>query len=46
MDCSICVAKTKVLIRFPVTAELNWVFVFAYAKSQFSHEVAHIQVTN
>ena len=42
MDCSIRVAKTKALISFAVTAKLICVFVFAYAKSQFSHDAAHI----
>ena len=37
-----CVAKTKALISFAVTAKLICVFVFAYAKSRFSHDVAHI----
>ena len=36
------VAKTKVLISFAVTAKLICVFVFAYAKSRFSHNEAHI----
>ena len=34
--------KTKVLISFAVTAKLNCVFVFAYAKNWFSLEAAHI----
>ena len=42
MDCTICVAKTKALISFAVTAKLICVFVFAYAKSRFSHDAAHI----
>ena len=42
MDCTICVAKTKTLINFAVTAKLICVFVFAYAKSRFSHKAAHI----
>ena len=33
--------KTKALIRFAVTAKLIRVFVFAYAKSRFSHDAAH-----
>ena len=37
MDCTIRVAKTKALIS---------VFVFAYAKSRFSHNEAHIMVTH
>ena len=36
------VAKTKALISFAVTAKLICVFVFVYAKSRFSHDVAHI----
>ena len=36
------VAKTKALISFVVTAKLICVFVFAYAKSGFSHNKAHI----
>ena len=34
-------AETKTLISFAVTAKLICVFVFAYAKSRFSHDVAH-----
>ena len=34
--------KTKALISFAVTAKLICVFVFAYAKSRFSHDAAHI----
>ena len=44
MDCTICVAKTKALISFAVTAKLICVFVFAYAKSRFSHDAAHIML--
>ena len=33
-------AKTKAPISFGVTAKLIWVFVFAYAKSGFSHVAA------
>ena len=40
MDCTIRVAKTKALISFAVTAKLICVFVFAYAKSRFSHNEA------
>ena len=36
------VVKTKALISFAVTAKLICVFVFAYAKSRFSHDEAHI----
>ena len=39
------VAKTKALISFAVTAKLICVFVFAYAKSRFSHDAAHM-ITN
>ena len=39
-----CVAKIKALISFAVTAKLICVFVFAYAKSQFSHDEAQIWV--
>ena len=35
------VAKTKALISCAVTAQLICVFVFANAKSRFSHGVAH-----
>ena len=45
MDCTIYVAKTKALIKFAVTAKLICVFVFAYAKSRFSHDEAHITIT-
>ena len=41
-NCIIRIAKTKALISFAVTAKLICVFVFAYAKSQFSHDAAHI----
>ena len=41
MTC-ICVAKTKALISCAVTAQLICVFVFAYAKSRFSHNEAHM----
>ena len=34
------VAKTKAQISFAVTAKLICVFVFAYAKSRFSHDEA------
>ena len=37
------VAKTKAMISFVVTAKLIRIFVFAYAKSQFSNDEAHIQ---
>ena len=35
-------AKTKALTSCAVTAKLICVFVFAYAKSRFSHDEAHI----
>ena len=38
--------KTKVLISCAVTAQLICVFVFAYAKSRFSHDAAHIMLCN
>ena len=41
-ECTIRVAKTKVLISFAVTAKLNCAFVFAYAYCWFSHGAAHI----
>ena len=41
-DCTICVAKTKTLISFAVTAKLICVFVFANAKIRFSHVAAHL----
>ena len=37
-----CVAKTKALISFAVTAKLICIFVFAYANCWFSHAKAHI----
>ena len=40
--CIIRVAKTKMLISFAVTAKLICVFVFAYAKSRFSHNEAQV----
>ena len=40
------VAKTKALISFAVTAKLICVFVFAYAKSRFSHDEAHTYFYN
>ena len=42
MDCTISVAKSKALISFAVTAKLICVFLFAYAKSGFSHDVDQI----
>ena len=40
--CTIYVAKTKALINCAVTAQLICVFVFAFAKSRFSHDVVHV----
>ena len=37
-----CSEKTKALISFVVNAKLICVFVFAYAKSRFSHDAAHM----
>ena len=37
-------AKTKALISFAVTAKLICVFVFAYAKCQFSHDAAFMML--
>ena len=41
-DCTIYVAKTKALISFAFNVKLICFFVFAYAKSWFSHDVAHM----
>ena len=41
-DCTIHLAKTKVLVSFSVTAKLICVFVFAYGKKPVSHDVAQI----
>ena len=38
------VAETKALISFAVTAKLICVFVFAYAKTRFSHDAAQIVI--
>ena len=43
-NCTIRVAKTKVLISFAVTAKLICSFVFAYADCLFSHNAAHISL--
>ena len=37
-----CVAKTKALISFAVTAKLICAIVFAYADCWFSHEAAQM----
>ena len=39
-------AETKALISFAVTAKLICVFVFAYAKSWFSHDTAQLKNDN
>ena len=44
MDRTIRVGKTKALIIFTVTAKLICTFVFAYAKSRFSHDAAHMLI--
>ena len=43
IDCTIHIAKTKALISFAV-AKLICVFVFAYAKSRFSHKEARLRL--
>ena len=40
--CTIRVAKTKTQISFTVTAKLICVFIFAFAKSWFSHNEAQL----
>ena len=42
-DCTIYVAKTKVLISSAVTTQLICVLVFVYAKYRFSHNEAQIK---
>ena len=44
MNCTICIAKTKALISFAVTAKLICVFVFPYTKNLFSHDAALLWV--
>ena len=39
------VAKTKPLISCAVTVQLICAFVFAYAKSRFSHDLAHVFIS-
>ena len=41
-NCTILVAKLKVLISFAVTAKLICAFVFAYADCWFSHAVVQL----
>ena len=45
-DCTICVAKTKVLISCAVTAQLICTFGFAYADCWFSYATARIYPVN
>ena len=42
-DCTICEAKTKVLISCEVTAQLICAFVFAYADCWFCDTVAQVK---
>ena len=42
-DCTMYVVKTMALISFAMTALLICVFVFAYTKSRFSHDEAHMK---
>ena len=41
-DYTICVANTKALISFAVTAKLICAFVFAYVDCWFSHAAAQM----
>ena len=40
-DCSIYIVRTEALISCAFAAQLICDFVFAYAKSRFSHKVFH-----
>ena len=40
----VCVAKTKALVGFVVTAKLVCAFVIAYADCWFSNEVTHVSL--
>ena len=42
MECTIYEVKTKTLISCAVTVQLICAFVFAYANSRFTHDVAHV----
>ena len=42
-DCTIFVAKTKALISCAVTTQLICTFVFTYAKSRFSYDMAQLK---
>ena len=44
IDCTISVGKTKALISGVFTTHLICVFIFAYAKSRFSHDTAHLSI--
>ena len=46
IDCTFCVAKSKALISFVITAKLICVFVFSYADCWFSHDAAQINNKN
>ena len=45
-DCTIRVAKAKVLFSCAVTAQLIYTFVFAYADCRFSDVVAQFKLDN
>ena len=45
-ECTINVAKTKVLLRCTITAQLICVFVFAYTLIRFCHDAAQLQKKN
>ena len=45
-DCTIYVAKAKVLISCTVIVQLICVFVFAYAKNRFFYGAAHFERLN
>ena len=42
MDCTFYVGKTKALISCAVRAQMIFAFVFAYSKSWFTHDAAHV----
>ena len=43
MDCTTFLANTKALTSCAVITQLICAFVFAYAKSRFSHDAAHTE---
>ena len=45
-NCTIYVAKIKWLISCLITVQLICAFVFPYAKSRFSHDVAQVRATS